>query len=167
MWWLTYSAILILLLLQQHVCAMDPFDPYEQNSSCTSSMSTCAFELRTTASMTMFYKNLFRVIATEDGTLQNYQNPNQTFSMTDILTADGYPKLVCSILSCSLLLRQLRSLSFRFTFSIILCRVLYCMFIKVKQCVYVFIMIFQLNHLVCTFTAFDKWAHLEVMVSDV
>jgi hypothetical protein len=60
-------------------------------------MSICFFELRATAAMTMFYKNLFRVIATDNGTLQNYQNPNQTFPMADIITADGYPKLVRTI----------------------------------------------------------------------
>ena len=59
-------------------------------------MSICTFELRATATMSMFYKNLFRVVATNDGTLQNYANPNQKFPMTDIITADGYPKLVCS-----------------------------------------------------------------------
>jgi hypothetical protein len=101
MYWLVYSVVLMLLVLQQQVCALDPFDPYQQNGSCTSSMLTCTFELRATAAMTMFYKNLFRVIATDNGTLENYQNPNETFSMTDILTADGYPKLVCSTLSSS------------------------------------------------------------------
>jgi hypothetical protein len=97
MWRLAYSVVLVLLVRQQQVCALDPFDPYTQNGSCTSSMSTCTFILRATAAMTMFYKTLFRVIATDNGTLQNYQDPNQTFPMTDILTADGYPKLVCSI----------------------------------------------------------------------
>jgi hypothetical protein len=58
------------------------------------SMSMCSFELHATAAMTMFYKNLFRVIATDDGTLHRYDNASQTFSMTEILTGDGYPKLV-------------------------------------------------------------------------
>ena len=60
-------------------------------------MSMCSFELRATSTMTMFYKNLFRVVAANDGTLYNYQNPNQTFPLTDIPTADGYPKLVRSL----------------------------------------------------------------------
>lgn len=57
-------------------------------------MSACIFELRATATMTMFYKNLFRVYATDNGILHSYENSNQTFGMADIITADGYPKLV-------------------------------------------------------------------------
>lgn len=97
MWWMLKIILLILLGLQQQAHALEPFHPYQQSGSCTSSMSTCAFELRATAAMTMFYKNLFRVIVADNGILQNYQNPNQTFAVTDIMTADGYPKLVCSI----------------------------------------------------------------------
>ena len=54
----------------------------------------CSFELHATTAMTMFYKNLFRVIALDNGTLRHYENTDQTFPMTDIITADGYPKLV-------------------------------------------------------------------------
>ncbi|CAF1097119.1 unnamed protein product [Rotaria sordida] len=57
-------------------------------------MSICSFELRATGAMTMFYKNLFRVVATDNGTLCHYEDSSQTFSMSEIITADGYPKLV-------------------------------------------------------------------------
>ena len=96
MWWLSYTVLLIIVVQrEQHVSALDPFDPYKANgASCTSSMPMCAFELRTTSTMTMFYKNLFRVVANENGTLSNYKNASQTFLLTDVITADGYPKLV-------------------------------------------------------------------------
>ena len=84
-------------MLLQQVWTLELFDPYKQNGSCTSSMSICYFQLRATATMSMFYRDLFRVVATDNGTLQNYQNPNQTFSMDEIITADGYPKLVRTI----------------------------------------------------------------------
>lgn len=86
--------LLILLNLKQSVDTLDVFNPYQHSGSCTASMSICTFELHATAAMTMFYKNLFRVVADNNGMLQNYQNSNQTFSMQDIITADGYPKLV-------------------------------------------------------------------------
>lgn len=57
-------------------------------------METCLFELRASSSMTMFYKQLFRVVSTNDGILHKYDNPNQTFAPSDVLTGDGYPKLV-------------------------------------------------------------------------
>ena len=86
--------LVILFNLTQLVHTLDEFHPYQHSGSCTASMSICAFELHATAAMTMFYKNLFRVVADNNGMLQNYQYPNQTFSMQDIITADGYPKLV-------------------------------------------------------------------------
>ncbi|CAF2651806.1 unnamed protein product [Rotaria sp. Silwood2] len=57
-------------------------------------MSICFFELHATGAMTMFYKNLFRVVATDNGTLHHYEDSSRTFSMSEIITADGYPKLV-------------------------------------------------------------------------
>ncbi|CAF2651789.1 unnamed protein product [Rotaria sp. Silwood2] len=57
-------------------------------------MSICFFELHATGTMTMFYKNLFRVVATDNGTLHHYEDSSQTFPMSEIITADGYPKLV-------------------------------------------------------------------------
>lgn len=89
------STILFLLIVsQQEIHGLNLFDPYKDNDSCTASMSMCSFELHATTYMTMFYKNLFRVVATKNGTLHRYDNPNQTFPMTDVITADGYPKLV-------------------------------------------------------------------------
>ncbi|CAF1024094.1 unnamed protein product [Adineta ricciae] len=79
---------------QPLIVALDLFDPYEDNDRCTPSMSVCSFELHAATDMTMFYKNLFRVVATDNGTLHHYAYPNQTFSMDEIITGDGYPKLV-------------------------------------------------------------------------
>lgn len=92
--WLSSAILVLLLAFQQQIHALELFDPYQDNNFCTASMSMCSFELHATTSMTMFYKNLFRVVATNNGTLHHYGNPNQTFPMTDILTGDGYPKLV-------------------------------------------------------------------------
>ncbi len=97
MYLLSNHILFILFTLLQQIWTLEPFDPYKQNGSCTLSMSVCYFELRAAAAMTMFYKNLFRVVVTENGTLQNYQNSNQTFSMMDIITGDGYPKLVRTV----------------------------------------------------------------------
>ena len=75
-----WGTVLLIIAVQkeQHVSALDPFDPYKENgASCTSSMSMCAFELHTTSTTTMFYKNLFRVVANENGTLSNYQNASR------------------------------------------------------------------------------------------
>ncbi|UJR07140.1 hypothetical protein I4U23_011428 [Adineta vaga] len=94
MGWLFLILTSILLLSQQYVQTLEIYKPYEDNNLCTSSMSVCSFELHATATMTMFYKHFFRVVANDDGILHHYTNPNQTFSMTDIITADGYPKLV-------------------------------------------------------------------------
>jgi len=92
--WLS-SAILILLLgFQQRVHALEPFNPYKHDGSCNASMLICSFELHATAAMTMFYKNLFRVTADDNGILHHYENLNETYPMTEILTGDGYPKLV-------------------------------------------------------------------------
>ena len=92
--WLPNAIPVLLIVFLQKAHALELFDPYQHNGSCTASMSTCSFELHTTASMTMFYKNMFRVIAGDNGTLYRYNDFNQTFPMTDILTGDGYPKLV-------------------------------------------------------------------------
>jgi len=78
-------------VLQEHISCLNPSDPYSHGGSCLSTMSICNYELRASAAMTMFYKNLFRVIANENGVLQH----NRTFSTEEILTGDGYPKLVC------------------------------------------------------------------------
>jgi hypothetical protein len=91
----SWSVFQVLLLVFQHqVYALELFDPYKGDGPCTASMSTCYFELHASASMTMLYKNLFRVVADDNGTLSRYDNPNEIYPMTDILTADGYPKLV-------------------------------------------------------------------------
>jgi hypothetical protein len=92
--WLSIAIWLLLLGFQEQVHALESFDPYQHDGSCKVSMSMCSFELHATAAMTMFYKNLFRVIAAENGTLYHYDDLNQTFPMTDVLTGDGYPKLV-------------------------------------------------------------------------
>lgn len=81
--------------LYDRVCTLNPSDPYNHHGSCISTNSVCNYELRVSATMTMFYKNLFRVIANENGILHDYRNSNLTFSNEEILTADGYPKLVC------------------------------------------------------------------------
>ncbi|UJR32591.1 hypothetical protein I4U23_020051 [Adineta vaga] len=86
--------LILHLVFQLQIQALDPFDPYDDNDFCTPSMAICSFELHASTHMTMFYKNLFRVVATENGTLHHYNNPNQTFSMSEIITGDGYPKLV-------------------------------------------------------------------------
>ncbi len=92
--WPSTFTLVVLLVFQRQICALEPFDPYKNNDFCTASMSICSFELHATAAMTMFYKNLFRVVATDNGTLHHYNNASQTFPMTDIITGDGYPKLV-------------------------------------------------------------------------
>jgi hypothetical protein len=94
MGWLSGVILVLLIVFQQQIHALELFNPYKNNDSCTASMSVCSFELHATTAMTMFYKNLFRVVATDNGILHRYNNPNQTFSMTDIITGDGYPKLV-------------------------------------------------------------------------
>ena len=90
--------LLLFVLMISFPCVIKtlvPFDPWLYvDDTCTISMETCTFELRTTNAMTMFYKQLFRVVSTSDGVLHKYDNPNQTFAPIDILTGDGYPKLV-------------------------------------------------------------------------
>src|SRR5258708_92062 len=132
--WLSSVIQVLLLLFQQQVYALKPFDPYKHDGSCTASMSMCSFELHATAAMTMFYKNLFRVIASDNGTLYQYDNFNRTFSMTDVLTGDGYPKLVriCIAFSSHYWNVLLLLLLLRFMFSTILYQVLSYMFIKIK-----------------------------------
>lgn len=90
------SSIVFILLLGfvQQIHTLEPFHPSKGNDFCAASMPLCSYELHATSAMTMFYKNLFRVVATKNGTLHHYNNPNQTFPMTDIITTDGYPKLV-------------------------------------------------------------------------
>ena len=97
--WLSNVIWVLVLVFQYQIDALEPFYPHKHDGSCTALMSMCSFELHAAASMTMFYKNLFRVIADDNGTLHHYNNPNQTFPMTDILTGDGYPKLVCIFFS--------------------------------------------------------------------
>ncbi len=164
MYELRYIILLILFTLPQQIWTLEPFNPYQQNGTCTSSMSICLFELRATAAMTMFYRNLFRVTATDNGTLENYQNPNQTFSMADILTADGYPKLVRSIFFY--VVRHPKYILFRFMSLTILYQVPFCKFIRIKQCAYVSIMTFRQNRLVFIFMALSNWVHQKVTVSD-
>ena len=92
--WLARVVWILALVFQNQVHALESFDPYKHNGSCTSSMSMCSFELHATAAMTMFYKNFFRIVADENGRLRHYDDFNQTFTMEDVLTGDGYPKLV-------------------------------------------------------------------------
>lgn len=97
--------LLVFLLTTSFPCLIKtlvPFDPWlVVNGTCAASMETCTFELQVTSTMTMFYKQLFRVVATSNGILHKYDNPNQTFAPSDILTGDGYPKLVCNMYSFS------------------------------------------------------------------
>jgi hypothetical protein len=77
------------------VQALKPFDPWLiDDGACRSSMDSCTFHLRASNAMTMFYKQLFRVVSTDNGILHKYDNPNETFNVENILTGDGYPKLV-------------------------------------------------------------------------
>jgi hypothetical protein len=46
--------------------------------------------------MSMFYKQLFRVVADDDGHLHKYDDDEKRFDASEVITADGYPKLVCS-----------------------------------------------------------------------
>ncbi|CAF3953590.1 unnamed protein product [Rotaria magnacalcarata] len=74
---------------------LESFDPWSSdNKICQPSMKTCSFELHSDSAMTMFYKQLYRVVATEDGILQKYDEPDDKFEPEQIITADGYPKLV-------------------------------------------------------------------------
>ena len=66
--WLSSTILVLLLVFQQQIHALELFDPYVDNDFCTASMATCSFELHATTAMTMFYKNLFRVVATDNGT---------------------------------------------------------------------------------------------------
>ena len=95
MWLLVIVSI---VSLPSIVTALEPFDPWAlADSECTVAMRTCAFELRATSAMTMFYKQLFRVVATSDGVLRKYDNPNIAFDPSEILTGDGYPKMVIDL----------------------------------------------------------------------
>ena len=80
------------------VQSLEPFDPWMNNdNTCKSSMKSCAFELQATNAMTMFYKELYRVVATDNGILEKYDNASRVFDFNSIITADGYPKLVRSL----------------------------------------------------------------------
>jgi len=97
MWQLLFLLVISLPCIVQ---SLEPFDPWViNNGACTSSMKSCTFQLQASNAMTMFYKELFRVIATNDGILQKYDNPNKTFDFDNIITGDGYPKLVRNIYS--------------------------------------------------------------------
>jgi hypothetical protein len=77
------------------VRSLEPFDPWVNNDgACKSSMKSCTFQLQATNAMTMFYKELFRVNATDNGILHKYDDDSKTFDFDSILTGDGYPKLV-------------------------------------------------------------------------
>ncbi|CAF1128703.1 unnamed protein product [Adineta steineri] len=89
-----YIIVILLLFFQKQIYALESFDPFKGTDLCTASISSCSFELHATATMTMFYKNRFRVVTTNDGILHHYNNPNETIPMEDVLTGDGYPKLV-------------------------------------------------------------------------
>lgn len=98
-----FSIILFTIFFPCSLKSLAPFDPWLLvNGTCAISMDTCRFELRATNAMTMFYKQLFRVVATSNGVLQKYDNPNQAYLSSDILTGDGYPKLVRDIDICRL-----------------------------------------------------------------
>jgi hypothetical protein len=109
--------VLLIISLPCVVRSLEPFDPWVNNdSACKSSMASCTFQLQAKNAMTMFYKDLFRVVATDNGTLQKYDNPNEIFHLDRILTGDGYPKLVRN----TYLLNQSCSLLDRYMYSIIL-----------------------------------------------
>ncbi len=92
MWQLLF---LLITSLPGIVQGLEPFDPWVNNDgACKSSMKSCTFQLQASNAMTMFYKELFRVVATDDGTLEKYDDSNKTFDSDSILTGDGYPKLV-------------------------------------------------------------------------
>lgn len=65
-------------------------------------MDACSYQLRATSEMTMFYKELFRVVATDQGILHKYDNDSLIFNPAQIITGDGYPKLVGSCLQSSI-----------------------------------------------------------------
>ncbi|CAF1076320.1 unnamed protein product [Adineta ricciae] len=73
MYGLFFMLLNALQLCQQYVQTLEIYRPYEDNNLC---------------------QNLFRVVATDEGMLHHYADVNRTFPMSDIITADGYPKLV-------------------------------------------------------------------------
>ena len=92
MWILIY---LFAVCLTSSVRTLDPFDPWDSsNNGCMPSMDECSFHLRATNAITMFYKNLYRVVATNNSVLHKYDDRSKVFDPEDILTGDGYPKLV-------------------------------------------------------------------------
>ena len=94
----TFLVLFIFLLnifLPHNIQSLQPFDPWASTDNlCTQSMETCTFWLEATNAVTMFYKQLFRVVATSDGSLHKYNDLNKTFDLKDVITGDGYPKLV-------------------------------------------------------------------------
>lgn len=92
MWFLV---LIFGVFLSPTIHGLEPFDPWaSDNKLCQPSMKTCSFELHTNNAMTMFYKELYRIVATEDGILHKYDDPDKIFSPDHIITGDGYPKLV-------------------------------------------------------------------------
>lgn len=86
--------VLMFLLISGMEC-LRPSNPWSLSSNeCTREMNECRFVLRARSQMTMFYNDLFRVVADENGILSKYDNQSEIYPMEKIITADGYPKLV-------------------------------------------------------------------------
>ncbi len=90
------SFLIFLLILPCLVLTLHSFDPWSTGYGlCQSSMNSCSFHLRATSAMSMFYKQLFRLVADDDGVLHKYDDQKKIYHPNDVITADGYPKLVC------------------------------------------------------------------------
>jgi hypothetical protein len=89
--------LLMLHTMSDSAYALKALNPWStSNSDCRASMDRCRFELRATSTMSMFYRGLYRVVATENGILHKYDNASEIFDPEMVITADGYPKLVSS-----------------------------------------------------------------------
>ena len=89
------SILLVGVCLAYTVQSLGPFDPWASgNDICKPSMNACTYSLHANSAMTMFFRQLFRVVATDEGILHKYDEPDDKFPLEDVLTADGYPKLV-------------------------------------------------------------------------
>lgn len=89
--------LLILTFVLSFIHCLIPIDPWSTQSSsiCDHKSTECRFYLRSTSLMTMFYKDLYRVVSNEERILSKYNNVSMIYPMEAIITADGYPKLVC------------------------------------------------------------------------
>ena len=114
-------SLLYSICIINYVQSLEPFDPWSTTDRiCKPSMDSCHFELRARSTMSMFYKQLYRVVAASDGTLHKFDNASEVFSPEQIITADGYPKLVSQAYCRSISPGYASRFGFRFMFSIIL-----------------------------------------------